>query len=344
LKLDDPALDRMDPEARDPRLLEALRDQISFTRATVPFWRERLSNAAVDESRIAGFADLALIPILTKEELRHLRPAVLLPEGKRTDIAIGRWTSGTSGRPTVNFWSAKDWAALVTSTARMLARPAPLPRPSVFNAYSQAHMTGPLYHAALSRLGSIVFDRSHHAEEVFATSAQAALFDFDTLVIPAKAVRGKSVGLQTLLDEDANFLARHGVQWWIGSSGTFDPETIAAARRQGVQTVTNFYGSSEFGLFASSCPATPGDYHIAQGHVLVEVVDRTGLPVGHAQSGRVVVSHLRAMDGDGNACRHEGTQILRLATGDSATYLSAPCACGLTTARLRDIRRLAATN
>jgi phenylacetate-CoA ligase len=302
MKLDDPTFDSVSANDRDPPLLEALRDQIAFMRGANPFWSERLAHAAVDETKIVGLDDLARIPILTKEELRSLRPAVLLPQDMGGDIAIGRWTSGTSGRPTVNFWSTDDYAALVAVTARMLARQAPIACPSVFNAYSQAHMTGPLYHAALSRLGGVVFDRSHHAEEIFPTSAQAELFDFDTLVAPSKAVRGKGVGLQTLLEEDADFLSRHSVRWWIGSSGTFDPDTISSARHQGVEAISNL------------------------------------------QFGRIVVTHLRGMDEDGAPCRHVGTQILRLFAGDGATYVDGPCGCGLTTPRLRNVRRLGKTN
>lgn len=344
MKLDDPTFDSVTADSRNPPLLEALRDQIAFMCAVNPFWNERLARAAVDESRIAGLDDLARIPILTKEELRSLRPTVLLPQNIDRDIAIGRWTSGTSGRPTVNFWSTDDYAALVAVTARMLARQAPIKQPSGFNAYSQAHMTGPLYHAALSRLRGVVFDRSHHAEEIFPTSAQAELFDFDTLVAPSKAVRGKGIGLQTLLEEDADFLSRHGVRWWIGSSGTFDPDTISSARRQGVEAISNLYGCSEFGLFAISCPSNPGDFHVAQGHVLVEVVDDNGVPVRDGQFGRIVVTHLRGMDREGVPCRHGGTQILRLFAGDGATYVDGACGCGLTTTRLRNVRRLGKTN
>jgi phenylacetate-CoA ligase len=340
MKLDDPIFDSMTANDRDPPLLEALRDQIAFMRGANPFWRERLANAAVDETKITGPGDLARIPILTKQELRSLRPVVLLPQNIDSDIAIGRWTSGTSGRPTVNFWSTDDYAALVAVTARMLARQAPIQRPRVFNAYSQAHMTGPLYHAALSRLGAVVFDRSHHAEEIFPTSAQAELFDFDALVAPSKAVRGKGIGLQTLLEEDPDFLSRHSVRWWIGSSGTFGPDTIASARCQGVEAISNLYGCSEFGLFAISCPSNPGDFHVAQGHVLVEVVDQDGVPVRDGQFGRIVVTHLRGMDREGNSRRHGGTQILRLFAGDGATYLDDACGCGLATPRLRNVCRL----
>ena len=339
MRLDDPAFDVTASKVRDAVLLEALRRQIAFVRAKVPFWRERLATAAVDEDTIETIADLARFPILSKEELRALRPAVLLPEERLSDLQICRWTSGTSGRPTVSFWSDTDWSALVASTARMLVRQAPMQNPTVFNGYSQAHLTGPLYGAALRRLGGVVYDRSHHPEELFSTVAQMELFDFDTLILPERTTRGKGVGLANLLGDDPNLLARHGLRWWIGSSGTFDSQSLELAREKGV-AVSNLCGASEFGLFAISCTKIPRDYHVAQGHVLVEVVDRSGAPVENGRSGRIVVTHLSGMQDDGQACVHRGTQILRLAGGDAATLVTNPCECGLTAPRLRDVHRL----
>jgi hypothetical protein len=221
-------------KARDALLLEALRRQIAFMRAKVPFWRERLAKVAVDQDRIETMADLAHFPILSKEELRSIRPAVLLPNESLSDLRVCRWTSGTSGRPTVNFWTKTDWAALVASTARMLVRQAPMQRPTVFNGYSQSHVTGFLYNAVLHRLGGVVYDRSHHPEEYFSTLAQMEMFDFDTLILPERTKPGKGVGLANLFRDDPNLLARHGVRWWIGSSGTFDAESLALAREQGL--------------------------------------------------------------------------------------------------------------
>lgn len=340
MRLDDPVLDSIASQTRDGLLLEALRDQIAFMRAAVPYWRDVLAKDGTDESRIERMTDLAHLPIMSKEDLRSLRPSELLPEPRDAAWEVCRWTSGTSGRPTVNFWSDTDWAALVAATARMLGRQAPMKAPTVFNGYSHGHLTGPLYHAALLRLGGVVFDRSHHPEESFSTLAQMELFDFDTLILPERSTRGKGIGLSQLLGDDPNLLARHGVRWWIGSSGTFDPETRTLARRQGVESISNLYGSSEFGPFSISCRENPGDYHVAQGHVLVEVVDRSGAPVENGQCGRIVVTHLSGMEDDGRVRIHEGTQILRLAGGDGATLLTDPCICGLTSPRLRDVHRL----
>jgi phenylacetate-CoA ligase len=341
MRLDDPGADSSDSKARDTLLLEALRRQIAFMRAKVPFWRERLGNAGVDEEEIEALADLSRVPILSKEDLRAIRPAALLPDERPSDLKICRWTSGTSGRPTVNFWSETDWAALVGSTARMLARQAPMKAPVAFNGYSQGHLTGPLYDAALRRLGGVVYDRSHHTEELFSTAAQMKLFDFDTVVLPARTTRGKGIGLADLLGEDWNVLRRNAVRWWIGSSGTFGAESLAAARDQGVEAVSNLYGASEFGLFAISCTKAPGDYHVAQGHVFIEVVDEAGTPVENGRSGCIVATHLCGMERDGQARVHTGTQILRLAGGDGATLLTDPCECGLTAPRLREVHRLA---
>ena len=84
-------------------------------------------------------------------------------------------------------------------------------------------------------------------------------------------------------------------------------------------------------------------FHVAQGHVLVEVVDRSGAPVENGLSGRIVITHLCGMEENGQVRVHNGTQILRLAGGDGATFLTDPCVCGLTASRLRDVHRLATT-
>jgi hypothetical protein len=54
MKLDDPALDSIAADARDPLLLEALRDQIAVMRTVNPFWRERLARAASFEEVESG--------------------------------------------------------------------------------------------------------------------------------------------------------------------------------------------------------------------------------------------------------------------------------------------------
>jgi phenylacetate-CoA ligase len=339
--LDEQDLDRISPAAYDVWLLDALRKQICYMRAAVPYWSQRLSSARVDEEKIVSLADLAALPIFTKAELRALPPMELIAQEARADVMVGRWTSGTTGRPTASFWTQSDWASLISSTARMLGRFAPKEAATVFNAYSQAHITGPVYHAALQKLGATVIDRSHHSEDLFSTAQQMQLFDFDTLVMPARTIPGKSVGIDILFDREPRLLERKKVRWWIGSSGTFGPDVVNQARAHGITRISNLYGSSEFAVFAISCALHPSQFHVSQGYVLVEVVDEAGAPVRDGQFGRIVVTHLSGIDEHGNASVHRGTQILRLANGDGATLLSQPCECGLTSPRLTGIQRIA---
>jgi phenylacetate-CoA ligase len=336
--------DCISPAAREAWLVKALRTQISYMRAAVPYWSQRLSSARVDEEKIESLADLAALPVFAKSELRALPPMELVPQDARAAIAVGRWTSGTTGQPTASFWTQSDWAGLISSTARMLGGHAPMVAPTVFNAYSQAHITGPVYHSALQKLGATVIDRSHHSEELFSTAQQMRLFDFDTIVMPARTIRGKSVGIDTLFNQESQLFEPGKLRWWIGSSGTFDPEVVNQAQARGITAISNLYGSSEFAVFAISCAAHPTDFHVSQGYVLVEVVDEAGAPVRDGQFGRIVVTHLSGMDEYGNVCVHRGTQILRLANGDGATLLRQPCECGLTSFRLTGIRRIVPTS
>lgn len=340
MKLDNLDIDSIPAEERNHWLASALKNQITYARTQVPFWSERLSKAGFDEQWIEKPEDIAPLPILTKQDFRALKPASLIPVESLPCIKICRWTSGTTGQPTASFWTTNDWAALVASTYRMLKRQAPMHKPVAFNAFSQGHVTGPLFNAALRRLGAVVYDRSHHPEDLFSTFDQSELFDFDTLALPEKTARGKGVGLVNLLERDPQYVARHKLRWWFGSSGTFSMDTINRACDQGLEVVSNLYGSSEFAPFGISCPDNHGDYHINQGHIYAEVVDQSGRPVKNGELGWVAVTHLRGMNQHEDSCAHEGTQILRLATGDGAIYVDEPCTCGLTTPRLRDITRL----
>ena len=92
MRLDDPALDTITAHSRDLQLLAAVKRQIAFMRAEVPFWRDRLSKSAIDESKIESLSDLARVPILSKAELRTTRPSALLPDVTRPSPQLGENT------------------------------------------------------------------------------------------------------------------------------------------------------------------------------------------------------------------------------------------------------------
>jgi hypothetical protein len=47
--------------------------------------------------------------------------------------------------------------------------------------------------------------------------------------MPARTIRGKSVGIDTLLDHEPGLFERNTARWWVGSCGTFEPGVVNKA-------------------------------------------------------------------------------------------------------------------
>lgn len=338
--LRDNRIDRLSPANRDTWVTQAVRAQVAFAIPAVPFWAERFQKAGIDTGRIQDLQDFARIPPLSKAELRALSPWELVPGVSRSRLYLCRSTSGTTGAPTAAFWTRSDWRALTETMARLLDPHRPDVDLIAFNGYHQAHAAAPAYDEAIRLLGGISIPRHYLRDDEPSTFAQLRAFGCNTLILAQRAGTSKSGRtVEDLLQQDHEFFARYGIRWWLGSSSTFTEEIRETARRQGVQSITNLYGSSEFGTLAVSCRQTPEEFHLALGHVLVEVVDHQGFSVRSGERGRIVVSHLLTSHPDGGLGSHEGTQLFRFENGDEATFFDEPCACGLSSPRIRDIRR-----
>ncbi len=95
----------------------------------------------------------------------------------------------------------------------------------------------------------------------------------------------------------------------------------------GLKTL-NVYATAELGFLAYDCAAQQG-LHFADG-VVIQVCDpATGKPVASGEAGQVVVTTF-----------NETYPTIRLGTGDLATYLDAPCACGRKSPRLALVGRV----
>ena len=338
--LRDHRIDTCGDELRGLFLARALQKQVEFATTHVEFWQKRLAAAEIDASLIRSTHDYARIPILSKEELRAASPWDLIPAHSRPQIRICRSTSGTSGTPTPSFWTHWDWLALVDSVTRMIESQQPDIDVVAYNGYQQGHLAGPVYDAAIQQLGGISIARHYVDESRWSTLAQLSHFGCNALVLAeGPSLRKSGLAVRELLDIEPDFFSRSEIRWWIGSSTTFSEEIRHLASEQGVLSVTNLCGSSEFGLFAVSCPQNPQEFHLGLGHVFVEVVDENGNAVGHGDCGRIVVTHLHASSPDGALVPHQGTQILRLDIGDKATVYTGRCSCGRTTPRISNIRR-----
>jgi phenylacetate-CoA ligase len=318
----------------------ALRAQIDYLHEhSVPYWCQRLDKAGLHRGRFSTEAWLALPP-MSKEKLRSLPPWELVPATNRKTITHCFGTSGTTGSPTFAMWSPADWLAFTETVARGLEQHRPVSEIVALNGYHQGHTAGAAYSDAIALLGGVCIPRHYTNDDEEATLKQIQLFNCNVLVLAERSGLPKS-GRTTedLLKWDAEFFAHSGIKWWVGSSSTFTARAREKASDQGVLAITTLYGSSEFGMFSVSCSALPEQFHLLLGHVFVEVVDDTGVPVRSGERGRILASFIYSSRPGTGLAPHEGTQLLRFENGDRAIYFEGTCDCGLQSPRITDLAR-----
>ena len=128
-------LETMRPDLRDQIILEKLRQQIRYAYTNSGFYREFYQGVTVDPQNISGFEELAQLPILTKEDVRHEQEQhppygrfLCIPE---KEIFRVHGTSGTTGRPTVFGIGRDDWERIGEAHARILWSAGLRPRDTV---------------------------------------------------------------------------------------------------------------------------------------------------------------------------------------------------------------------
>ena len=134
--------------------LERLRDTLQRAYANVPHYRRAFDEAGVHPDDCRDLADLAKFPTTSKADLRANYPFGMfaVPQERVRRIHA---SSGTTGRPTVVGYTARDidtWADLM---ARSLRAAGARPGHKVHNAYGYGLFTGGLgAHYGIERLGA----------------------------------------------------------------------------------------------------------------------------------------------------------------------------------------------
>lgn len=90
--------------------------------------------------------------------------------------------------------------------------------------------------------------------------------------------------------------------------------------------VANGYGGRDSGFIAHQCPA--GAMHISSEDIIVELINRDGLPVAQGELGEIVITHLATRD----------FPFIRYRTGDIASFQTEPCKCGRGLPILKEIQ------
>jgi phenylacetate-CoA ligase len=300
--------------------LARLRMLVTRMAEHVPLYRDRLRAAGVRAADLRSLADLPSLPFMTKADFRDTYPYGLLAV-PLDDVVRIHASSGTTGKPTVVAYTARDIELWTVIMARTLRAGGVGPADVVQNAYGYGLFTGGLgVHYGAERIGAAVIPISGGFTErqlmAFTDLGATVLCATPSYAIYlAEAVEDAGIDPASLRLRVGFFGAE---PWTDGMRQTLEDRLRLMA--------LNIYGLSEvIGPGVSvECPERRG-MHVAEDHFLPEIVDPVTLqPRPPGETGELVLTTLTK----------EALPVVRYRTRDLTCLDPTPCACGRTSVRI----------
>ena len=275
----------------DLRKLQLQRLQWSLQHAydNVPHYRKKFDDAGVKPEHCRSLADLAKFPFTTKADLRENYPFGMFAVPMERIVRIHA-SSGTTGKPTVVGYTAKDIDTWTSVMARSIRAAGAQPGHKVHVAYGYGLFTGGLgAHYGAERLGLAVIPLGGGM-----TERQVQLIqDFKPEIIMVTPSY-----MLAIADE----MERQGIDPKSCSLkiGIFGAEPWTNEMRKSIEErlsldAIDLYGLSEVmgpGV-AQECIETKDGLTIWEDHFLPEIVDpETGKPLPEGEIGELVFTSL----------------------------------------------------
>jgi phenylacetate-CoA ligase len=288
--------------------LERLRAELRHAYSHVPRYRQRFAAAGVHPDDLRELTDLSRFPFTTKEDLRETYPFGMFAVPRNQVVRIHA-SSGTTGKPTIVGYTAKDLDTWASLCARSIRASGGRPGDLVHIAYGYGLFTGGLgVHYGAERLGCTVVPVSGGM-----TERQVQLIrDLDPriiLVTPSYMLAIADEFDRQGIDPRSSSLAIgiHGAEPWT------EPMRREIEDRFAIDAV-DIYGLSEVmgpGV-ANECLETKDGPHVWEDHFYPEIVDPdTGEARGDGEPGELVLTSLTK----------EALPVLRYRTRDLSRLL-----------------------
>jgi phenylacetate-CoA ligase len=283
--------------------LQRMRWTLNHAYDNSPFYRRHLDAAGVHPGDLHSLDDLKKFPFTTKQDLRDNYPFGMFAVPRESLVRIHA-SSGTTGKPTVVGYTAKDietWSALV---ARSIRASGGRRGDIVHIAYGYGLFTGGLgAHYGAEMLGCTVVPVSGGM-----TQRQVTLInDFKPRVIMVTPSY-----MLSILDE----FRRQGLDPRASSLevGIFGAEPWTEAMRREIEQAFDMHAVDIYGLsevmgpgVANECVETKDGLHIWEDHFYPEIVDpATGHVLPDGEIGELVLTTLTK----------EGLPMIRYRTRD----------------------------
>ncbi len=286
----------------------------------VPFYRKKMDQKGIKPMDVQRMKDISNLPFTTKDEMREVYPYGLLAVDMHEIVEI-HTSSGTTGKPVVDAYTAGDIEVWAEVMARTLATGGTTKHDIVQNAFGYGLFTGGLgIHYGARRIGATVIPISGGN-----TKRQVAILrDFKTTVLTCTP--SYCLFLAEGAREEGLDFSKLGIK-----AGFFGAEPWSDNMRKEIEEKLHLLAIDIYGLteiigpgVASECEHQNG-LHIFEDHFYPEIIDpKTDKVLPDGEKGELVITTLTK----------EGTPVLRYRTRD-ITYLDhSPCPCGRTSVRM----------
>ncbi|QYD69496.1 phenylacetate--CoA ligase [Paraburkholderia edwinii] len=269
--------------------LDRLKWSLSHAYENSPVYRRKFSEAGIHPSELKTLADLSRFPFTTKQDLRDNYPFGLfaVPQDR---IARIHASSGTTGKPTVVGYTARDIDTWATLVARSIRAAGARPGDKVHVSYGYGLFTGGLgahYGAERAGLTVIPFGGGQTEKQV------QLIQDFrpDIIMVTPSYMLSIADELERQGIDPARCSLRIGI---FGAEPWTNDMRRAIEARMGIDAV-DIYGLSEVigpGV-ASECVETKDGPTIWEDHFYPEIVDpETGEALPDGEFGELVFTSL----------------------------------------------------
>ncbi|MEO8304921.1 MAG: phenylacetate--CoA ligase PaaK [Betaproteobacteria bacterium] len=269
--------------------LERLKWSLAHAYEHVPHYRRKFDAARVTPRDLTTLADLAKFPFTTKRDLRDNYPFGLFAVPREKVVRIHA-SSGTTGKPTVVGYTAKDIDTWATVMARSIRAAGGRPGDIIHVAYGYGLFTGGLgAHYGAEKLGATVIPMSGGM-----TERQVQLIaDFKPDIIMVTPSYMLAI---------AEEMERQGFDPRASSLkvGIFGAEPWTPAMRAAIEAKMNIDAIDIYGLseiigpgVAQECIETKDGLTVWEDHFYPEIIDpETGLSVRDGEKGELVFTSL----------------------------------------------------
>ncbi len=304
--------------------LRRLQHLVARVYKTVAPYRRKMEAAGVKPDDIKSLADLAKLPFTVKDDLRDNYPFGLFTVPLEQVVRVHA-SSGTTGKPTVVGYTAKDIETWSNVMARALVCAGATKGDMIHNAYGYGLFTGGLgAHYGIERLGATAIPVSGGNSK----RQINIMRDFGSTVL----LSTPSYALNLADAMDAMQVDPKSLSLRVG---IFGAEPWSENMREEVERKLNLKATDIYGLsevmgpgVAQECLLTERGMHIMEDHFLPEIIDpKTGEVLPPGEKGELVFTTLTK----------EAFPIIRYRTKDISRLFYEPCACGRTLVRMEKV-------